>query len=601
MLDAIKTCRGYIDRIISSEKSRGMKVLLLDAFTTQIAACTISQSTILSKEVYLVSRLDSNADNPHLDDGGLPGNNNNNMKDGKTGHLKAVCFLRPTEINIGLLVKELTRPRFAEYHIYFSGILTSNFLRLLADNDSHELVKTVQEFYADYLPIHDDLITLNCRNTVAMTVSAGTSWARDHAHLYERNRQGVEAILLSLKRQPTAIRYQGSSALAQQMARDIHERIVSDQIFHFRRTNTHTTGGSGPGGRPRGGCHLVIVDRVDDPVTPLLSQWTYQAMVHELFGLNNNRVVLKGAPNVAKELEEVVLSSTEDDFFRANRLSNFGELGEAIQTLLKDYQAQTQRSNSSNLNTIEDMQNFMEKFPELRSQSHNVSKHVAIMGELARLVDVCHLMDVSQFEQELACADDQSIHTRELMDKLGSMHIKIPDKLRLGLLYALRYEHSANMHRAKSEMRKGGVPDEMIDLMDTILKYAGSRSRGPGLYGTGLDGKSNIMSKMTKSFMTSVQGVSNVYAQHNPLLVDTLEAIAKGKLKQESHPFIVGKGGFDEIPSEVIVFMAGGVTYEEASKVSEFNKSNFGKMRVILAGSTIHNSTSFLDELRGLP
>lgn len=50
---------------------------------------------------------------------------------------------------------------------------------------------------------------------------------------------------------------------------------------------------------------LLILDRRDDPVTPLLSQWTYQAMVHELLGLNDNRVVLKGAPGVRKDLEEV--------------------------------------------------------------------------------------------------------------------------------------------------------------------------------------------------------------------------------------------------------------------------------------------------------
>jgi vacuolar protein sorting-associated protein 45 len=582
-MDAIKTTQNYIERIISSEKTRGMKCLLLDAFTTQIVSCATSQSTILSKEVYLVTRLDSTQNsNLQFSDTNTHTNANNNTNAHKTGHMKAICFLRPTEINAGLLVKELARPRFAEYHIFFSGILTSGLLRLIAESDEHELVKQVQEFYADFLPINQDLITLNCRNTIAMTVSAGTAWARDHAHLYERNRQGLEAMILALKRQPSSIRYQGSSALAQQMARDVHERIVSDQIFHFRNRS----------------CLLLVLDRVDDPVTPLLSQWTYQAMVHELLGLNNNRVVLKGAPNVAKELEEVVLSVTEDDFFQRNMHSNFGELGEAIQKLLKDYQNQTQTANASNLNTIEDMQNFMEKFPELRSQSHNVSKHVALMGELARLVEVCSLMDVSQFEQELACADDQSIHLKELLDKLGSMHVKIPDKLRLGLLFALRYEHSSNLHRVKSEMRKGGVPDEMIDLMDTILKYAGSRVRGPGLYGVGTK---DIMSKMTKSFITSVQGVQNVYAQHKPVLIDTLQALQKGKLKQESHPFIMGRGGLDEIPSEVIVFMAGGVTYEEAAKVNEFNKNNAGKMQVILGGSTIHNSTSFLEELRGLP
>jgi hypothetical protein len=35
-----------------------------------------------------------------------------------------------------------------------------------------------------------------------------------------------------------------------------------------------------------------VLDRRNDPVTPLLSQWTYQAMVHELMGINNGRVSL---------------------------------------------------------------------------------------------------------------------------------------------------------------------------------------------------------------------------------------------------------------------------------------------------------------------
>lgn len=35
---------------------------------------------------------------------------------------------------------------------------------------------------------------------------------------------------------------------------------------------------------------LVILDRKEDPVTPLLSQWSYQAMIHEILGINNNIV-----------------------------------------------------------------------------------------------------------------------------------------------------------------------------------------------------------------------------------------------------------------------------------------------------------------------
>ena len=44
------------------------------------------------------------------------------------------------------------------------------------------------------------------------------------------------------------------------------------------------TGGLNPGSV------LLILDRRDDPITPLLNQFTYQAMLHELIGITRNRV-----------------------------------------------------------------------------------------------------------------------------------------------------------------------------------------------------------------------------------------------------------------------------------------------------------------------
>ena len=44
-------------------------------------------------------------------------------------------------------------------------------------------------------------------------------------------------------------------------------------------------------------------------------QWTYQAMVHELLTINNNRINLSSVPGVAKELQEVVLSAEHDEFY----------------------------------------------------------------------------------------------------------------------------------------------------------------------------------------------------------------------------------------------------------------------------------------------
>lgn len=46
-----------------------------------------------------------------------------------------------------------------------------------------------------------------------------------------------------------------------------------------------------------------------------LLQWTYQAMVHELLGINNNRINLSDVPGISKDLKEVVLSAEHDEFY----------------------------------------------------------------------------------------------------------------------------------------------------------------------------------------------------------------------------------------------------------------------------------------------
>ena len=75
---------------------------------------------------------------------------------------------------------------------------------------------------------------------------------------------------------------------------------------------------------------MLILDRREDPVTPLLSQWTFQAMVHQLIGINNNQVSLARVPGVKKDLQEIMLNASQDEFYAANIYANFGEISQTI-------------------------------------------------------------------------------------------------------------------------------------------------------------------------------------------------------------------------------------------------------------------------------
>ena len=83
------------------------------------------------------------------------------------------------------------------------------------------------------------------------------------------------------------------------------------------------------------------------------------------------------------------------------------------------------------------------------------------------------------------------------------------------------------------------------------------------------------------------QGVENVYTRHKPYLVDVLENLIKGKLRESQYPF-VGDSMADR-PQDVIVFIVGGATYAEAFAVAQMNSSNQG-MRIVLGSNNILNS-----------
>jgi hypothetical protein len=110
---------------------------------------------------------------------------------------------------------------------------------------------------------------------------------------------------------------------------------------------------------------------------------------------------------------------------------------------------------------------------------------------------------------------------RALLEKLGSARVQPADKLRLAMLYALRYEeHPATSVRAlKTRLVDGGVAPERAALLDALLAWAGRAARG----GLGLYAQGNLMSLMAKSLTSTLQGVENVYSQHVPYVMSLVE------------------------------------------------------------------------------
>ena len=476
-------------------------------------------------------------------------------------------------------------------------------------------------------------------------------------------------------------RYSGSSAVAKNVATAVSTAIDSSDLFDFRQSGATSLGTSSTAGTAKSGPLLLVLDRMDDPVTPLLTQWTYQAMVHELLGINDNRVLLKPAsstgtkpaskPKAATVVsEEVVLSSSQDPFFQAHKSANFGDLGDAIKKLLTDYQRTSKKND--NIRTIEDMQAFVERYPAFRSSALNVSKHVTLVSELARLTDVCQLMALSQLEQEIVSSNGSSgehnTHKADLADKIRSSTISPADKLRLALLFLIRYEQfyvspvgtavgpeglKKLDYREISGWLERGANASVTDLQRLDVSLQRTRERpvvaafGHGGRAPTLFSQGGVLATLSKHMLSSIQGVENVYTQHQPLLTRLLGQLSRdlprGRTREATAaalPFVPLAGttgistqqNFAQLqaaaqsaaeacrPTDIIVFIVGGATYEEALAVAEFNRggseatttttvgetketaaagvgAGTAGIRAYLGGTCIHNSSSFLREI----
>ncbi|KAF8807133.1 Sec1-like protein [Phlegmacium glaucopus] len=567
-MDVVKAVETYVSKMVSTPSS--MKVLLLDTHTTPIVSLSATQSSLLSQQVYLTDRID-------------------NKKRDRTTHMKCVCFLQNSEDSLEALEEELKEPKYGEYYLYFSNVLSKTAIERLAQVDEYEVVREVQEYFADYAPILPCLFSLNYLPSESKPLYGSTINSWDSRAL-ELAMQGVTAVLLSLRKKPV-IRYEKMSPMAKKLGVEIQHRIRSEStLFDFRLTQVPPL--------------LLILDRRNDPVTPLLSQWTYQAMVHELLKIQNGRVDLSKVPEIRPELSEITLTTSTDPFFQSHYLSTFGELGTSLKDYVQQYQSRSIAHSPSSINSISDMKRFVEEYPEFRKLGGNVSKHVALVGELSRLVDRDKLLVVGELEQGLATSSGADF--KSVQEIVSDNDVPPWNKLRVVMLFALRYQktQTANIASLINLMLANGVSREDARLVYVLLNVAGADQRQDDLFST-----ESLLAK-GRSALKGLKGVENVYTQHTPHLSQTLENLFRGRLKDTSYPFLEGtpaNAGLQK-PQDVIIFMIGGTTYEEARTVALFNQdpvaasnggiANPAGTRILLGGTCIHNSSSYVEMLR---
>ncbi|KAF3523944.1 hypothetical protein F2Q69_00050117 [Brassica cretica] len=191
-----------------------------------------------------------------------------------------------------------------------------------------------------------------------------------------------------------------------------------------------------------------------------------------------------------------------------------------IKRMVDDFQ-QVAKSNQ-NIQTVEDMGRFVDNYPEYKKMQGNVSKHVTLITEMSKLLEARKLMLVSQTEQDLACNGGQGAAYEAVTDLLNNESVSDIDRLRLVMLYALRYEKENpvqlrqlfNKLASRSPKYKPGAMSNLapfkLQLVQFLLKQGGVEKRTDDLF------RNRDLMNIARNMARGLMGVENVYTQHQP-------------------------------------------------------------------------------------
>ena len=549
---------NYIESMISNVKD--MKAIIFDSETQVIFSLEFSKSLALKQEIFLFESIDKIQTDQKL-------------------NLNGIFFIRPTQENLQQLKRILQSSNFKEINLFFTNQITDDYLQKLAQYDINMQVKNVQEIYLDYYIINSNVFHLNIESCICnLDMNPIEKWDKSDVLMNERIYQGLISACLSNRMKPIIKSVKGSDIclnLGKKLA-----KFFDDNYDNFIRKEC---------GQNFNGI-LLLYDRKEDPISPLINQWTYQAQLHEILGIKNNVIELKKGSDVKDKPEKYVISDVEsiDKFYAKYKFADYGTVANAVQQ-----EADKLKSDNDMLNkesSIEELRKIIDQLPEKKKESMAITKHYKLFYSLSEYVTKHKLMDLSKIEQDISVNDNKKEQFNQIVQIIADPKVQHLDKCKLYLLYMLRYESDPSVSNLKNIMIENKLGD-WVSYGDALLKYAGKDRRKLDCFQD-----KDILSKGKKFFMNAFgQGNENAFMQHISFLNGLVERLLKGRSRDNETVNINCNSMNEPKVNNLIIFVFGGITFEETRDLTLLG--NQLGINIICGGTNIINSKNFLTEM----
>ncbi|KAG5144598.1 hypothetical protein JHK84_030141 [Glycine max] len=249
-------------------------------------------------------------------------------------------------------------------------------------------------------------------------------------------------------------------------------------------------------------CELLIVDRSIDQIAPVIHEWTYDAMCHDLLNMEGNKYVheVPGKSGGPAERKEVLLED-HDPIWLELRHAHIAYASEQLHEKMtnfisKNKAAQIQHGSkwvnpatigsarverviggqihflrSSSEMSTRDIQKMVQALPQYSEQIDKLSLHVEIAGKINRIIRESGLRELGQLEQDLVFGDAT---TKDVI-KFFTMteDIAHENKLRLLMILASVCPEKFEGEKGQNLMRLAKLTEEDMNVVHNMRMLGG--------------------------------------------------------------------------------------------------------------------------------
>ncbi|XP_047976499.1 protein transport Sec1a-like isoform X2 [Salvia hispanica] len=502
----------------SGDSRSSWKVLIMDKVTVKVTSCLCKMSDINEQGILLVEDLYKRRQPfPSRD---------------------AIYFIQPSKENIIMLLSDMSgrEPLYRKAYVYFSSPVPKHLLAHIK-NDSSVVprIAALREMNLEYFSVDNQGFITDHDKALEELFSddAGNS-RRFDAYLNEMATR-IATVFASLKECPI-VHYRAAKGLDGTTVTTFGDLVTTKLAAEVWNIVT-TYKSSIPDFPQKETCELLIVDRSVDQVAPIIHEWTYDAMCHDLLNLDGNRYVpeVPSKSGDTSEKKEVLLED-QDPVWLELRHTHIAEASERLHERMTNFvsnnkAAQLQQRDGSQLST-RDLQKMVQALPQYNEQMEKLSVHVEIAGKLNKIIRDMGLRELGQLEQDLVFGD---AGTKEVINFLRkNQEERSQNILRLMMIYAAVYPEHFEGDKALKLMQLARLSNTDMKAVKNMKLISGydSRNVSKGTFSLMLD--SEKRKSMVRKDRTGEESIWDLFRFY-PVIEELIEKLNKGELPKDEY------------------------------------------------------------------